>query len=234
MGVGLLIISPSNSLSADRYATGAKLAAWIESVTPCFVGNVPVEYTEALLDQFAKRRVPGRIIQEAFLILEKKGLRFDFPFDRQIVTPLPPSKTGAPPPPQMKAVSKGEADRIKRHTFEEYEYRYVLAIKTNNAAGAEAILAAVLKLLWGMAKGYGRTKQDSRHEKVAEWEEFNAAVDEALARARTLRTHVRYLSPEELRSMRDAPTPTALDHVARGLASRVTTRTVPPTRRGRK
>jgi len=131
----------------------------------------------------------------------------------------------------MRAVSKGEADRQIRYTFEEYERRYVLAINTNDAAGAEAIIAAVLELLWGLAKGYGKTRQAARNEKMVEWEEFNAAIDEAMDRAQTLRTHIRHLSREELKSLREAPTPTAVRSVTSRLASRVTTRTVPPARR---
>lgn len=232
MTLGLL---PKTSLSPEQYATGAKLAHWIERVIPCFVGNVPVEYTEALLEVLRKHRVPGTIIEEAFLILLERRIEFDFPLDRQLIAPLPPpvppSRHGIPSPPQMRGDSKGDRQRTSRHTFEEYEYRYVLALKTNDAAGAEAILGAVLALLWSMAKSYGQAKQVSRHDKVAEWEEFNTAVSEALARARTLRTHILTLKPEEVRAMRDAPTPAARDSVTRQLAKRVTTRTVPPARR---
>jgi hypothetical protein len=239
MGLGLLYGQPTTYLSPDWYATGDRLAYWIEHEIPCFVGNVPIEYTEALLAVFRKHYVPDRIIREAFLKLEKKGTRFDWGvnaigFHGGIVAPPSTSSSGAPPPPQMRAVSKGEADRTIRYTFEEYERRYVLAIKTNDAAGAEAIIAAVLQLLWELARGYGKTRQAARHEKMVEWEEFDAAIDEAMDRARTLQTHVRYLSREELKSLRDAPTPTALRNVTFRLASRVTTRTVPPARRGRR
>jgi hypothetical protein len=234
MALGLLYGSPLRYLSPDWYATGARLAYWIEHEIPSFVGNVPVRYTEALFKVFGRHHVPDRIIEEAFLILEKKGIRFDFPPGWRVVAPLPPSRNGAPPPPQMREVSKGEADRMMKYTLEEYERRYVLAIRTNNAAGAEAIIAAVLELLWGMAKGYGKTRQASRHEKLAEWEEFNAAVNEALDRARTLQTHVRYLSREEITAMRNAPTPTALRNITFRIATQVTTRTRPPARRTRR
>jgi hypothetical protein len=239
MGLGVLNGSPLTYLSPDWYATGDKLATWIEKEIPCFVGNVPAKYTDALMAVLRKHHVPNRIIQEAFSKLEKRGVRFDWGatgmgFHRGFVAPPPMNGNGAPPAPQMKAVSKGEADRIKRYSIEEYERRYVLAIKTNDAAGAEGIIAAVLELLWGLAKGYSRTRQAARHEKVVEWEEFNMAVDEALNRARTLQTHIRYLSREELKSLRDAPTPTELRSVASRLAVRVTTRTVPQSRRARR
>jgi len=229
---GLLYGKPKTDLRKDWYATGDRLAYWIEHEIPCFVGNVPVEYTDALLAVFRKHYVPDRIIREAFLNLEKKGTRFDWGMNaRAIILAPAPYTTSAPPPPQMRAVSKGEADRQIRYTFEEYERRYVLAINTNDAAGAEAIIAAVLELLWGLAKGYGKTRQAARNEKMVEWEEFNAAIDEAMDRAQTLRTHIRHLSREELKSLREAPTPTAVRSVTSRLASRVTTRTVPPARR---
>lgn len=237
MGLGLLYGSPRTYLSSYWYATGDRLAYWIEHEVPSYPGNIPVKYTEALLETFVKHHVPVAIVQDAFAKLEKRGTRFDWPIQRiqfsRIAPPPPAGRTGAPQP-QMRPVTKGEADRIRRYTFEEYERRYVLAIRTNDAAGAEAILGAVLHLLWELAKGYGKTRQAARHERVAEWEEFDTAVNEALNRARTLQTHIRHLSREELRSLRDAPTPTALRNTIVGLASRVTTRTVPPARRGRK
>ncbi len=239
MGLGVLYGSPMTPLTRDRYATADRLASWIEHEVPSFVGNVPVKYTDALSALFMKHNVPGMIVGDAFLILEKKGVWFDWRvkaigFYGGVAPPPAPSRFGAPPPPQMRAVSKGEADRIKRYAFEDYERRYVLAIKTNDAAGAEAIIAAVLQLLLEWAKGYGKTRQAARHEKVVEWEEFNTAVNEALDRARTLQTHVRYLSREEIKSLRDAPTPTALRNVTIRLASRITTRTMPRARRGRR
>jgi hypothetical protein len=231
MGLGLLYGTPNTYLSKDWYATGDRLAYWIEHEIPCFVGNVPVEYTDALLAEFRKHYVQDRIIREAFLKLEKKGVQFDWPMNARAIRLAPAPPTSTPPGPGVRAISKGEMDRQKRYTFEEYERRYVLAINTNDAAGAEAIIAAVLEMLWGLAKGYGKTRQAGRHEKVVEWEEFNAAVDEAMDRARTLRTHVRYLSREELKSLRDAPTPDIVRNVTSRLASRITTRTVPPARR---
>jgi hypothetical protein len=60
MGLGLLYGSPKTYLSPDWYATGDRLAYWIEHEIPCFVGNVPVEYTEALLAVFQKHYVPDR------------------------------------------------------------------------------------------------------------------------------------------------------------------------------
>ena len=150
MGLGILAGSPNTYLSSDWYATGDKLAIWIEREIPCFVGKVPVEYTQALLDVL-QRRVRDNIIRDAFLTLAKKGIEFDFPLNWSarflmgvVVPPPPPTTSRLPPPPQMRAVSRGEAEQIKRHTIEEYERRYVLAIKTNNDAGAEQIIVAVL------------------------------------------------------------------------------------------
>lgn len=238
MGLGLLHGSPKTHLSQDWYATGDRLAYWIEHEIPSFVGNVPAQYTEALLAAFQTHHVPDRIIREAFLKLEKKGTRFDrsvkgIGFRGGVAAPLPPTTSGkhATAPEQMREGIKGE--HIDRYRFEEYERKYVLAIKTNDPAGAEAIIAAVLTLLWELARGYAKTKQAARNDKSVEWEEFNAAVNEALSRAKTLQTHIRYLSREELKSLRDAPTPTAVRNITSRIASRVTTRTIPP-RRARK
>ena len=136
MALGLLYGSPLRYLSPDWYATGARLAYWIEHEIPSFVGNVPVRYTEALFKVLGRHHVPDRIIEEAFLILEKKGIQFDFPPGWRVVAPLPPSRNGALPPPQMREASEG----MKYTGLEEYERRYVLAIKTNDPAGAEAII----------------------------------------------------------------------------------------------
>ena len=239
MGLGLLYGSPKTYLTSNWYVNGDILAVWIEHEIPCFVGNVPVQYTDALLAEFMKHRIPQAIVRDAFSKLEKRGIRFDWGVSGAgiyagVGPAVPVNRSGVPAAPQMRAVSKGEADRMKRYTFEEYERRYVLAIRTNDAAGAEAVIAAVLELLWGVAKGYSKTRQAGRNEKMVEWEEFNMAVNEALERAQTLQTHVRYLSREELRSLRETQTPSGLRHVSFRLAARVTTTTVPPARRVRR
>ena len=66
-----------------------------------------------------------------------------------------------------------------------------------------------------------------RPKALVEWEDFNAAVDEALERARTLQTHFRFLSREDIKSLRDAPTPTGWRNYARQLANRLTQRAMP-------
>ena len=90
-----------------------------------------------------------------------------------------------------------------------------------------------MTFLWGLAKGYAKTREAGRHVKVVEGEEFNAAVDEAMARAVTLQTHVRYLTREEMRELKDAG-PTLLQGLTIRLAERITTRTIPPSRRARR
>ena len=240
MGLGLLYGSPNHYLTQNWYASGVTLARWIEREIPSFVGNVPVKYTEALMSVLRRHRVPEAMIRDAFLILEKNGIRFDgvrviSPISH--ITPLPPpNRHGAPDAPQARGISAGEWFRTERYSFEEYERKYVLATKTNDPAGAEAIIAAVLQLLWEIARGYGKTRQaaSARNEKMAEWEEFNLAVNNALARAQTLRTHMRYLSRDDIATLRNAPTPDAARIVAVRIAPRITMRTMPRARRARR
>ena len=238
MGLGLKHGSPIHFLTRDWYATGDKLATWIEREIPSFVGNVPVEYTSALVTVLRTHHVPQDISRDAFSKLAQRGVRFDWPINeldfRMIGVAAPIGNRGGVPQAQMRAVTKGEAMQIQAYTFEEYERKYVLAIKTNDAAGAEEIIAAVLQLLWSLAKGYAKMKDAARKTKGVEWEEFNTAVNEALGRAMTLQTHVRYISREELTSLRESPTPTSMRNLTLRLATRVTTRTVPPARRVRR
>jgi hypothetical protein len=70
MGLGLLYGSPQTHHSVQWYASGDRLAYWIEQEIPCFAGNVPVKYTKALLELFRRHGVPDWIIQEAFQKLE--------------------------------------------------------------------------------------------------------------------------------------------------------------------
>ena len=221
--------------SAER-GNGESLAKWIQNYIPCFRDEVPVSYTEDLRDILLSNGVAAKTIGEAFDLLEDQGLRFEFPIN----WPLPwhmarkPRQQISNSAPQMKPISAGEARKSLAHTFEEYEWKYNLAIRTNNAPGAEQIIAAVLQLLWGLAKGYGTTKQAAQNVKMVEWEEFNQAVDESLARARTLQTHIRYLSKEQLRELREAATPGTVRNISFRIARTVTTRTVPPSRRARR
>ena len=234
MGQGILYGQPNHYLTSDITNSGDKLAAWIEREIPCFVGNVPSEYTSAVNSVLAKNFVRADIVRDAFQILERRGVRFDGASIGVVTPNLPPYNPNVREAPRMNPISKGEADRIKAYTFEEYERRYVLAIKTNNFNEAEHILAAVLQLLWDLAKGYSKTKTAARNEKMVEWEEFNTAVNEALNRASTLQTHFRYMTREELTALRNAPTPTAFQGLSVRFAARITTRTVPPARRARR
>jgi hypothetical protein len=242
MGLGILYGQPSHYLTSDITNSADKLAAWIEREIPSFVGNVPSKYKGAVNSVLAKNYVRATIVRAAFGILERRGVRFDaasndFQVSGVFTPTLPPYNPNVPnvrEAPQIKPLSKGEADRNMAYTFEEWERRYVLAIKTDNVNEAENILAAVLQLLWDVARGYSKTKTAARNEKMVEWEEFNTAVNEALNRATTLQTHFRYMSREEVASLRNAPTPTAFRGLTVRFAARITTRTVPPARRGRR
>lgn len=130
----------------------------------------------------------------------------------------------------MRAVSEVERWRSVKHTFEELESKYTLALRTNNVAGAEAVIAATLQLLWDVFKGYSKTKEAQRNIKMVEWEELNAAVDQAMERARTLQTHLRTLSREEFNRMREAPTPDAFREVTFQIATRIIIRVMPAAR----
>jgi hypothetical protein len=211
---------PTTHLTPYWYATGDRLVHWIKQEIPCFVGDVPVEYWRGLCALFQKHNVPHAIIREAMLKLEKNGIRFEGANgngSRGGATPLPQVKDNRdyPRPPVMGQgpVTKSEKGRFNQRAFEEYEFRYVLAINTNDVAGAEAILVAVLTLLCEWAKGYAKTRQAKNHEKVKEGEEFTAAVNEALERATMLKTHIRYLSREQVRELR-AATPEQVPSVA--------------------
>ena len=57
-------------------------------------------------------------------------------------------KTGGAPSDQLRELRGGESFTAKRNVFVEYERQYVLAIKTHNPSAAEAILVAMLTLLW--------------------------------------------------------------------------------------
>src|SRR4029434_8194420 len=169
MGLGVLYGSPQTPFSVQSYASGDRLADWIEQEVPCFSGNVPVEYTKALLQLFYRHAVPEWIVQDAFRKLAAKGIRFDFPNDGPVVPQRPPAYDLNNPPPRMGPASAGD----EKYGIEEYERKYVLALTTDNPGGAEAALVAVLELIWGLAKGGAKMRQAARHEKVAEWEEFN-------------------------------------------------------------
>lgn len=234
MGLGVLHGSPMTYLSPNWYASGDMLAYWIEREIPCFAGDIPAKYTDALLAVFRKHNVPREILRDAFSKLAKKGIRFEWSLkgiEWGIVSPVArfPSHHQ-----QMNPISKGEADRSRRYAFEEYERKFVLAIKTNNDELAAEIIVAVLALLWAGAKSYGMAKQAARPKAMVEWEEFNAAVNEALDRARTLQTHTRTLSKAEYEALRAAQTPTGLRNMSLRLATQLPARTGTSGRRGRR
>lgn len=243
MGLGLSYGSPNHHLSPDWYATGDKLAYWIEREIPSFErGIVPVEYTEALVAVLRKHRVPSIISQEAFARLAKKRIHFDvgrnamflfYAREAGVVSLPPTSKLGIPQPSNMRPIGKWEIARSHAQALDEYERKYVLAIKTNNEVETIAILAKALALLWELAKAHGEALQAGRNEIVVEFDEFNAAVERALNPG-MLRTNIRYMSREEFMALKNAPTPDFLRNVTIRFAQRVTTRTLPAARRTRR
>lgn len=233
--MSLLVTAP---LAAKDTADSDRLAQWIAGAVPCFPGNVPVRYTEALRALFRRNHVPEKVVREAFAKLKLKGMTFEgtgpTPVDVGELAPPKERPWRTDSPARMQEHSDGDKVQSMKHTFQELEARYTLAIRTNNAAAAESVVGAVLSLLWGLAKGYGKTKQAQQNVKKVEWEELNAAVDEALERARTLQSHVRTLTREEFRRLSDAPTPDEFRRVTSQVATRITNRTIPPARRSRR
>jgi hypothetical protein len=134
----------------------------------------------------------------------------------------------------LSPVTEGQAIRGYHAMLTEYERRYILAIKTSDMQGAELILAAFLKLIWSAAASYGSARRISANPAMLEWEEFNNAVNEAMSRAHTLSTHVRYMSKSEFYTMRQMPTPTGFRNLTLTFSSRVTRITNSPARRMRR
>lgn len=223
-----------NPLSRTDYLVPERVAKWMDSVAPCVVGAVSEADSDAILRHLKMAGVSDGVLGAA-LAKTTNRFKFSIPMSMQYPAVFAELKRHQGPAQQtMGPISKGDAQRGLNLTFEEYDRRYVIAINSNNVSEAEAIIAAVLELLFGIAKGYGQTRQAASNIKMVEWEEFNAAVNQALARATTLQTHMRYLSRDDLRAMRDSPTPTSLRSVTFRVARTVTMRTVPPARRLRK
>lgn len=225
---------PTPSLTVTDFANSLNLANWIARHTPCYAGDVPIAQTMALLELFERHRVPTSVVKLAFEILAAQGMPFELPFHLRSTTAAPARNTSSAP--QMRAISEGEKKRFEEYGLEEMERRFVLAIRTNNAAGAEAMLAAAINLLLGLAKGYGKTRQarSQINEKLQEWEEFNMAVDQAMDRARMLQSHIRQITREELNEMRRSPTPDALRRVTQRVTTRINRTNSNNSRRTRK
>jgi hypothetical protein len=233
-----------NPLGKDSFANGDKLAEWILREIPSSK-RIPFKYTEGLLKVFRRHSVPFKICQAAFFQLQLRGVYFDWPpvnslgmyGDMHVVGPPP----AAPPrigvgPHNAGDISKNAKAQSYRHALAEYEHQYVLAIKTNDEAGAIAIFVKALGLVWELAKAHGEALQVAANEPMVEWKEFDRAVEEAMDRARMLRTHIRYMSRDELRSLRNAPTPEVMRNISFRIAQGVVrTRAVPSSaRRARK
>ncbi|MBC7898523.1 MAG: hypothetical protein H7070_00595 [Saprospiraceae bacterium] len=144
--------------------------------------------------------------------------------------PHPPIGDG---PHNFKGLGSGERAQIDGHTLKELDHRYVVAINSNNEAEAIAIFLKALALIWELAKAHGEALQTGRNEAVVEFYEFNAAVDGALNPG-MLRTNIRYMSREEFRALKNAPTPDFFRTATIRIAQRITTRTLPASRRAGK
>ena len=46
---------------------------WITQHVPCFVGKIPAEYTDEVVRELRKRRVPDSVIAAALLYLRNQG-----------------------------------------------------------------------------------------------------------------------------------------------------------------
>lgn len=237
MSLGILAGQPRHYLTNEILGSAEKLANWIEREIPSFAGPVPVEYYQAIMAVLAKYTITAPVLRGAFEILEKRGIQFTKPPLKDIYIPgvilppqPPPLNPGNMPQPRGKEISLREKVEMIKYTIDEYERRYVLAIKTADPVGAAQILEAILRIVLDMALGHGEAGQMRQNDPMREWNEFNKAVDEALERAPTLQTHVRFMTREEYQTIRTAGASPNFQPVT----FRITTRTVPSTRRARR
>ncbi len=235
MGLGLLNGQPNAYLTREWYSTAERLAVWIRNELPSFSGSVPMKYTEAVVNALRGQHVPEATGRDAFKILEILEIRFEWPVNMSEFKPAPISAPAANKigvvPPQLKGMTAAESFDSKVIAIEHYEHKYLLAIHTNDPETAIAILKAAFALIINLLEGHGEAKQMKRNEAVVEWDEFNAAVDQALRRAPTLQTHFQYLSQAEVHQLRTAPSPRSLEETINQLAGRITARTITPARR---
>lgn len=241
MSLGLLHGQPNTNLTKEWYSTAEKLAMWIRNELPSFNGNVPVQYTEAVVAALRRQHVPVETGQTAFRILEVLEIRFDWPFKRsesEYRPPTSPTYTVTPNkigvvPPQLKGMTAAEAADSRARAIEYYEHRYVLAMHTNDPELALAILKATFALIVNLLEGHGEAKQMKRNEPLEEWNEFNAAVNQALSRAPVLQNNFRYLSRAEIHQLRFAPSPDTRAETIRQMSVRLIEISFPRTRRSR-
>jgi hypothetical protein len=238
MGLGLLHGQPNTYLTREWYSTAEKLAVWIRNELPSFNWNVPMKYTEAVVSALRGQHVPLVTGQNAFKILEILEIHFEWPITMSEFKPasLPtlamPNKVGVVPP-QLKGMTAAEAADSRAIAIEHYERKYVLAIHTNDPELALAILKAAFALVVNLLEGHGEAKQMERNEPLVEWNEFNAAVNEALQRAPVLQNNFRYLSRAEIHQLRSAPSPYTRAEIVRQLSIRLIEISFPRTRRSR-
>jgi hypothetical protein len=237
MGLGLLNGQPNTYLTREWYSTAERLAMWIRNELPSFSGSVPMKYTEAVVKALRGQHVPEATGRDAFRILEILEIRFEWPITMSefkpasFAAPAPAANKIGVVPPQLRGMTGAESYDSKVRAIEHYEHKYLLAIHTNDPGLAIAILKAAFALVINLLEGHGEAKQMKKNEVLVEWEEFNAAVDQALRRAPTLQNHFRYLSRAEVYQLRNAPSPRSLEETINQLAGRITARTIPPARR---
>lgn len=204
MGTPIFISSRPTS---NDLLNAESLAAWIEKHLACPVEPraIPWKDLTPILRVLQSYSVQPEMFAEAFSILEGKGIRFTSPPPIRMPSRLEASASQGK---QWRAPAFSQKQYIK-NTIKWHEQRYEIAIATNNAGEAAEILQAVLDLLWAWASAEGKSRMGRMkgYAKVQEWEEFNRSVNEAFERASMLQKHSRRLSRDDLRRLREAPTP---------------------------
>lgn len=219
----------------DRAASNNpdKILEWIIQNVPCMNGPMPYKWTERVLTEAKKAGAFPEAIRKAMSMAREHGYQFSgLPATAEDIAKELKTRNEVA---RIRATTPGEVTRNVRYTLSYWEAQYKKAVLADDPIALEAALAAAIKLVWAIAESYGRTvkNRNNVNARVVSAQQWDRAVNESMERARSLQTHCRHLSREDLRRLREAPTPGAFNRITLEIAKR-STRPVRARRRSRR
>ena len=197
-----------------------KILDWILKNVPCMNGPMPYHWTEQVFAEARKAGAFPDVIRKAMRMAREHGYQFSgLPATAEDLAKELKTRNEVA---RIRATTPGEVARNVRYTLSYWEAEYKKAVLVDDPIAMEAALAAAIKLVWAIAESYGRTvkNRNTANARVVDAQQWDRAVNEAMERARSLQTHCRHLSREDLRRLREAPTPGAFDRITMEIARR--------------
>ena len=193
----------------------AAVVVWIQRNVPCFKGDIPGDWTDAVISFLRKETVANDVIRNAMLYLRDHGYHFTPTVASAaigltvVASRHPPNPDGQRPYPRPAAPRMDQGEPLNefsvKNAVQQYEHSYIRAQTAGDLAGMEVAVLGILTLLWKWI--------NAKLEVAAERAKWDAIREEVLRNAPRIAPLIQHLSREDLRRLRELPAPRDLQNL---------------------